>query len=241
MSIAVCNILLLLLLYSTNLHASKSGFISFFNTCDQGVIQVLNITYFCDSPYTFYYGNGAHRRSDLCDYGDKATISVTLYVSKFIDSKIYMQLSAYDDSNEQLFWKKSIDLCMDYVGEYCNSVGFYQFSKTIQFAYIDGDEIGFVPNWEITFSKSMTGDYDLGAANVKCDNDERYYFNWLNSRANATNFHEHSRNFVHQYAMLWFTCLTLFWLAFLLVKESRHSNEENRSAANSVLLTDQEL
>lgn len=43
--------------------------------CKDGIVQVTSLQTVCDSPYTFYYGNGANRNSESCNYGDKATIT----------------------------------------------------------------------------------------------------------------------------------------------------------------------
>jgi hypothetical protein len=45
--------------------------------CEDGIVQVTSIKTVCDSPYTFYYGNGANRNSESCNFGDKATIMVS--------------------------------------------------------------------------------------------------------------------------------------------------------------------
>jgi len=54
--------------------------------CENSAIQVRKMEVLCDSPYTFYYGNGANQNSPLCDYGDKATISVQFRVVADLDS-----------------------------------------------------------------------------------------------------------------------------------------------------------
>jgi len=46
--------------------------------CDDSVVVVTFLTVECNSPYTFYYGNGANRQSSVCDYGDKATVTGTV-------------------------------------------------------------------------------------------------------------------------------------------------------------------
>jgi len=47
-----------------------------FSVCDDSVVQVTALYAVCDSPYTFYYGNGASRNSPVCSYGDKLSFEV---------------------------------------------------------------------------------------------------------------------------------------------------------------------
>jgi hypothetical protein len=205
--------------------------------CKDKTIQVQSISSYCDSPYTFYYGNGAHRKSDVCDYGDKVTITVNFYVSSEVQSTIYMQLSAYDDADEQLFLGRSIDLC-DYVGKSCNTVGYYSFSKQVQFAYIDGDELQFVPSWEVAFSDSADGGYDLGGANIQCDKDESSYFDWQNIRTNTTLLHVRTENFAQEYGILLVTCISLAVLGIALLNQTRNHVEYRRVGNNRMQLLD---
>ena len=117
-----------LYVFSIAVIASDSGFSTSFSICKNAAIQVQNLTYYCDSPYTFYYGNGAHRKSDTCDYGDKVTVSMKFYVAQAVESTTYMELAAYDNADEQLYLAGSMDLCNDFVGKSCNEVGYYSFS-----------------------------------------------------------------------------------------------------------------
>ena len=204
--------------------------------CKDKTIQVQSISSYCDSPYTFYYGNGAHRKSEVCDYGDKVTITVNFYVSSEVQSTIYMQLSAYDDADEQLFLGRSIDLCNEYVGKSCNTVGYYSFSKQVQFAYIDGDELQFVPSWEIAFSDSADGGYDLGGANIQCDKDESSYFDWQNIRTNTTLLHVRTENFAQEYGILLVTCISLAVLGIALLNQTRNHVEYRRVGSNRMQL-----
>lgn len=218
--------------------ASDSSSSTSVTICKDKTIQVQSISSYCDSPYTFYYGNGAHRKSDVCDYGDKVTITVNFYVSSEAESTIYMQLSAYDNADEQLFLGHSIDLCNDYVGKSCNSVGYYSFSKQVQFAYIDGDEVQFVPNWEITFSSSADGGFDLGGANIQCDKDESSYFDWQNIRTNTTLLHVRTENFAQEYGILLVTCISLAVLGMALLNQTKNHVEYRRVGNNRTQLLD---
>lgn len=233
-----CIVALFLQMLSITAIAGDSGFSSSISICSNAAIQVHNLTYYCDSPYTFYYGNGAHRKSETCDYGDKVTVSMKFYVAEAVESTIYMQLAAYDNADEQLLLAGSMDLCYDFVGKSCNSVGYYSFSTKVQFAYIDGEETQFVPNWEVSFSDAIDGGFDLGGVNVQCDTDQNAYFNWQSTRSNRTIFHERTETFVQDYGILIVTCVSLAVLGIVLLNQTKDSVDYSRLGSNRSQLLD---
>lgn len=235
-----CVVALFLQLSSLAVIASDSGFSSSFSICNDAAIQVQNLTFYCDSPYTFYYGNGAHRKSDTCDYGDKVTVSMKFYVAQAVESNIYMELAAYDNADEQLFLAGSMDLCNDYVGKSCNEVGYYSFSTKVQFAYIDGEETQFAPNWEVSFSDADDGGFDLGGVNVQCDTDQSSYVEWQNARGNRTNFHERTESFAQEYGILLLTCISLAVLGIVLLTQTKDSVDYSRLRNSRSQLLDAE-
>eukprot|EP00545_Synedropsis_sp_CCMP1620_P006047 CAMPEP_0119028838 /NCGR_PEP_ID=MMETSP1176-20130426/39627_1 /TAXON_ID=265551 /ORGANISM="Synedropsis recta cf, Strain CCMP1620" /LENGTH=255 /DNA_ID=CAMNT_0006985071 /DNA_START=1 /DNA_END=768 /DNA_ORIENTATION=+ len=190
--------------------------------CDESLVEVANITITCDSPYTFYYGNGAKRSSPTCDYGDKVTLSVDLTVTQDIESAIYVQMSAYNSANEQLFLGSSVDLCSTYIGSSCLSAGDYAFTTNMQFQYIDGSEANFVPIWEIAFSDTEDGGYDLGGVNIECDMDEESsYIDWVNTRTNTTLLNQRTETFAQEYGILFMTSIALVTLAVVLARQNK--------------------
>lgn len=145
-----------------------SGSLQQVQPCENGKVQVTGISLLCNSPYTFYWGNGAHRNSQVCDYGDKVQIEVAYTVTEsLIDgTPIYMLMAAsYQD--EQLYLGESVLLC-----EECYTAGDYTFTKKIQFSYLDGSYEQFLPTLEIAFSYADDGSYILGGVNIQCEDDD---------------------------------------------------------------------
>jgi hypothetical protein len=140
------------------------------NPCDDGVVQVTALEVSCDSPYTFYYGNGANRNSPVCDYGDKATITVNFTVTEDIDNNatFYAETAAFSPSEEQLYKTGPFDVC-EAVGGDCQYAGSYQFKIKTQFAYIDGSDSKFVPLQQMSFGYGQDGDTSLGGVNIECE------------------------------------------------------------------------
>jgi hypothetical protein len=210
--------------------------------CKNSVVEVKSITVTCDSPYTFYYGNGAKRSSPTCDYGDKVTLEVEFTVNEAIESTIYAQLSSYNSANEQLYLGGSVDLCSTYVGSSCISAGDYSFQTKMQIQYIDGNEANFVPLWEIAFSESADGGYDLGGVNIGCNTDgETNYINWVNIRTNTTLLHQKTETFAQEYGILLITSIALFALAFVLSRQNKDQLDLSLGNPGSAQLLNSEV
>jgi len=154
--------------------------------CEQGTITVKSVSISCDSAYTFYYGNGAHQNSQLCDYGDMATITVFFKNAYNLPSKkpIYMTMGVYARKSnlELVYAAENVDLCGDMVGHQCTAAGNYAFAFRAKFDYIFGDRSQFVPVVEMGFSTDADLGYNLGGVNIDCQFDGSYrpYNPWLN-------------------------------------------------------------
>jgi hypothetical protein len=134
--------------------------------CDGGVIQVTSLEVTCDSPYAYYYGNGANRNSKTCNDGDKATVSVQLTVSEDLeDVSIYMAMAVYS-TDEMVYASSPRDLCSFYIGKECTYAGDYSFSKQVQLQ--EGDLKQYVPVIQMAFSTEADGGYNLGGVNIDC-------------------------------------------------------------------------
>jgi hypothetical protein len=195
--------------------------------CDGSVVAVKSVSVLCDSPYAYYYGNGAHRKSLYCDYGDKVALTVSLDVLKDLDenSIVYMTL-AMSIGDELLYHQASMDLCAT-IGEDCTKAGTYQFSQYFSFAYVSGGGYSkFVPLAEMGFSAYAEGGYDLGGLNIVCSEGEVGASNAINnwwSAANATyilNFRPDPGTFGNKYGILTGTILVVCIFALVLMRQS---------------------
>jgi hypothetical protein len=152
--------------------------------CDNSVVEVTTISVICSSPYTFYYGNGAHRNSPTCDYGDKAAITVNFDVNGDLDSgvNIYMTMAVVTNG-EILQSTEPMDLCENYVGTSCTASGSYNFTKKLKLpsSSYASNSSKFVPSIQMAFSTSADGGYILGAVNTDCeewDEENPAYVHW---------------------------------------------------------------
>lgn len=188
------------------------------NVCEDSVVAVTYMSVLCDSPYTFYYGNGANRNSYVCDYGDKATLSVQLQVVDDLqeeDGEIFFTMAAFDDANNLLTSTYPEQLCQNYLGGIdCTKAGTYNFQKKLKFGTPyrnSANRTKFYPEVHMAFSTRSDSGYNLGAVNMECqqwDQDQPTYVAWHNESP-RTKLGE----FVIQYGLLIVTGALLIAMA----------------------------
>lgn len=159
------------------------------NNCKSSVVEVKNVTIYCDSPYRTYFGNG-HMASELCEYGDRAMIIVFFEVLENLDymKNIYMTLGVYAGKQEkELLWAvRSVELCNTFVGHSCTTKGNYAFAFQATFDYGQmSDRNLFVPMVEMGFSTRADEGYNLGGVNIDCKFNSFYkqYDPWYNGKS----------------------------------------------------------
>ena len=158
------------------------------SVCENSVVAVTYMSVLCDSPYTFYYGNGANRNSYVCDYGDKATLSVQLQVVDDLqqeDGEIFFTMAAFDDANNLLMSTYPEQMCQNYLnGMDCTKAGTYNFEKKLKFGTPysgNANRTKFYPVIHMAFSTKSDSGYNLGAVNMECqqwDQDQPSFVAW---------------------------------------------------------------
>jgi len=146
--------------------------------CDDLIIQVTSIQTVCDSPATYYWGSGVNRNSLTCNFGDKATTTISFDVTESLyDTNIYVVMSMYAGYGNEVLTSTTPKNIKKYVGYSCNEAGSYSYtySTTVGSAYSSsGKNYGsFIPFIQVAFSSDKNGDYNLGAANIPCQWDNR--------------------------------------------------------------------
>lgn len=179
--------------------------------CKNSVIAVTYMAILCDSPYTFYYGNGANRNSPVCDYGDKAVFSVTIKVFDDLqegDDNVYFTMAAFDDAGNLLTSTTPENLCRDYIGQDCTKAGIYTFEKKLKFGTPSyGTQSKFYPEIHMAFSTKSDSGYNLGAVNMECqeaDANQSASVAWSKQSSMSA-----TRDFVSEYGMLIGTCVVI--------------------------------
>lgn len=160
------------------------------DNCPSAVVDIKNVTIYCDSPYRTYFGNGGHLSSELCEYGDRAMVIVYFEMLENLDylKNVYMTLGVYAGKQQkELLWAvRSVELCNTFVGHDCTSKGDYAFAFQVTFDYGEmSDRNLFVPMVEMGFSTRADEGYNLGGVNIDCKFNAFYkqYDPWYNGKS----------------------------------------------------------
>jgi hypothetical protein len=193
------------------------------SVCSDSVVTVQYLTVLCDSPYTFYYGNGANRHSIRCDYGDKATLITIINVLDDLqdkDTEIFVTMAAYDDANNFLASTYPERLCQDYVAEDCTRAGTYTFVRKLKFGNSYGNQTKFIPVIQMAFSTQSDSGYNLGAVNMDCpqweNEDEPGFVSWSQEAVRSP-----VQEYIADYGMLVFACCAILTLTWFLNRKAR--------------------
>lgn len=203
--------------------------------CDSTYIDVHSLSILCDSPYTYYYGNGAHRNSEACDYGDKVTLTMTVDVLQELDDDTSVYASMTVSINKEVLYQISfVDLCANWIENNCKTAGTYQVTQNIQFAYISGgSSTKFTPYVAIGLSSAVGGDYDIGGLNIACYNSntgtttttttttttENFITHFVGDNATNT-YYQDAGTFGNSYGILVGTVVVVAIFALVLVKQN---------------------
>lgn len=198
------------------------------SVCDDSVVRLTQLTIRCDSPYTFYYGNGANRDSSTCDYGDKATLSGYVKVVDDLQygDQIYVTIAIYDDNKNLLVTVDPTNFCDTYIGSDCTVGGTYSFGTKLKFERPENkNQTHFVPVVQMAFSTKADSGYNLGAVNTQCqkwDQDNPSYVDW----SGKTPLRSPLRVFVADNGMLIGTCVALAAFAGFVWNRARDEEDE---------------
>lgn len=222
--------------------------------CKKPTISVNSVTILCDSPYTYYYGNGAHRGSTVCDYGDMATVLVNFNVKSKIRTvdKAYMTIAVYAQKTDQelLFAAMNVDMA-ELVGKKVSNKGNYEFSMRVVIEKgASGDNSQFVPSFEMGFSTAQDEGYNLGGVNINCNYNVRtqpysskFYRAKLNSKTKfgaGLSLHFASFSFMLGVALLAGTFLFFYNKKRIAAMEKETAEDDDENADNYVNAKDTE-
>ena len=198
-----------------------------FTACDDSVVKVTYLTIECNSPYTFYYGNGANRDSPTCDYGDKATIAGTIDVVDDLQNgdDVYVTMAAYDDDDNHIATIEPTNLCDTYIGSDCTVAGTYSFSARMKFEQPDGgNQTQFIPSVQMAFSTKADSGYNLGAVNMEClewDQNNPSYVDWSDKSPNRSRI----QVFLANNILLFGTCISLVAFSVFIWRQARREDD----------------
>ena len=206
--------------YNWNGYSNNDGYL-YLKNCQNSIVETTSVKLLCDSPYTFYYGNGAHRKSPQCDYGDKATMSISFNVTKELeyDDKIYVTLAVYAATAdyELLYALRANEVCNNLVSSSCTSQGDYSFSLKVQFDDLYGDNSEFGTVIEMGFSTKPDEGANLGGTNIDCwyTDENGEYDQWIKGDSSKIKT-KGAGSFAANYGILLGTLTLLFGFSIFL-------------------------
>lgn len=165
-----------------------------FSVCADSTVAVADMSLYCDSPGSYYYGSNKYRNSASCQAGDKAKLQIQFQIIEELESDPYLSLDVRGYGTvEGVSVYSSESFCSSVSssnGAVCPGVGYYYLKK--QFFWggqSDSYEYSFVPQLVVGIaSDSSTGTYDLGGANTNNCNSGNTFSNWtVGVRKSAAN------------------------------------------------------
>lgn len=204
--------------YNSNKNSNKGA--RDFTVCDGAVVKVTRLYVTCDSPYTFYYGNGASRNLPVCNYGDKISIDTRFKVVDDIQQgdTIFVTMAVYDDQGNLLTANQPVYLCKDLVGYDCTVAGYYSFSTRMRLPYpydtSSASASQFLPDVHMAFSTKADSGYNLGGLNVECQRNDPNSVTWTRPKRTPV------EAFVLDFGLLVFSGIILTILAVFLWRRS---------------------
>lgn len=144
-----------------------------FSVCADSVVVVEEMSLYCDSPGSYYYGSNKYRNSATCQAGDKAKVQIQFLVTNNLSSDPFLTLvvqgygtvegiSLYSGESfcNAVASASSRTLCPE-AGEYYLKKQFYWGSQS------DSYEYSFIPKIVVGISSSAgSSTYELGGANT---------------------------------------------------------------------------
>ena len=202
-----------------------------FTVCSDTAIQVTDVSIYCDSPGTFYYGSGKYRNSENCTAGDKGQYQVDFYINEggeiegtggapVMDVEATGYIGWYDKV-QKVF--ENEDLCSSSAlkslsGSKCPAAGKYRIKSSFfwdEDANYDGV---FNPKITVGFKSSIyENTYDYGGANTPYCSGTTFFTSWKNGVKKV--YANSISNFFKTFGILAFTIAVMVSFIWLMVRK----------------------
>jgi hypothetical protein len=219
--------LLLLLTSYTDVHAADgddSAYYNQFSVCSDSKVEVVDMSLYCDSPGSYYYGSNKYRNSATCQAGDKAKVQVALEITEDLESDPYLTVEVQGYGTvESVTVLKSISFCetvSSYDGAICPSAGKYYTKNQFYWgSQNDNYDYSFVPKIVVGIaSTDSSNSFDLGGANTNKCYSGNTFSNWTTGvRKSAANT---VSSFIISFGILIATVLFIVLFTYCIIKET---------------------
>lgn len=150
--------------------------------CEESVVKVTSLTWYCNSQGEYYWGSSTHRKSKVCAINDKITYQVTYEITDDIYevNDIFVTMAVQDYSSGQILATRPSGSLCDLSGTSCTYAGTYAFTVTTKLVdYSNNDYTDdFCPIIIMSFSTMEDSGYNLGAINMECEPWDTQFPEW---------------------------------------------------------------
>jgi hypothetical protein len=208
--------------------SSNSEYYNQFSVCADSKVEVIDMSLYCDSPGSYYYGSNKYRNSASCQAGDKAKVQVTFAIQEEIDTTITtdpyltMEVQGYG-TIESITVLQTVSFCESVTsldGSVCPAVGKYYIKKQFYWGnQNDNYDYSFVPKIMIGVASTETINYyDLGGANTNKCYSGNTFSNWtIGVRKSAATTFE---SFIISFGILLVSILFIIVFTYCIIKET---------------------
>lgn len=204
-----------------------SQYVSKVQICSDAIIQVQDVSAYCDSPGTYYYGSGKYRNNQYCKPGDKLKVQINFYIADhdtIQQAGNYALVDIYADGANSIGSKtvyEDADLCSlsslkKKSGNQCPYNGYYQISTQFYWdASSSNSQEVFEPVVHVGFKSNLNvNTFDYGGANTNCRGSSFVTFN----DNIKVSFADGVANLMKTFGILLSTILAMSIFVFLLAK-----------------------
>jgi hypothetical protein len=210
-----------------NVFAADDGDSQYYNqfsVCSDSKVDVVDMSLYCDSPGSYYYGSNKYRNSATCQAGDKVKMQVILEITEDLESDPYLTVEVQGyGSVESVTVLKSISFCDTVTssdGAVCPAAGKYYTKNQFYWGdQSDSYDYSFVPKIMVgVASTESSNSFDLGGANTNKCYSGSTFSNWtIGVRKSAANTLE---SFFISFGILTGTVIFIILFIYCIIKET---------------------
>lgn len=252
-TILILNIQLIINVNADNDDVADDTYYNQFNVCADSKIVVEDMTLYCDSPGSYYYGSNKYRNSATCQAGDKAKLYILFLINNndneiINDPYITINIQGYGTVENINLYESNTSFCntvtsINYNGLYantCPTYGYYYIKKQFYWGnQNDNYEYSFIPKITVGIASTLNSNYyDLGGANTNNCYSGNTFNKWTYGvRKSAANTFI---TFIITFSILLITILSITTFIYCIMKQHNKLNNSSKlTALKSIVIVDE--
>lgn len=205
-----------------------------FSVCADSIVVVEEMSMYCDSPGSYYYGSNKYRNSASCQAGDKAKLQIQFIITEDLSSDPFMSLNVQGYGTvEGISLYASESFCNSVSsgsnGETCPQAGEYYLKQQFYWgSQSDSYEYSFIPKIVVGITATAgSSTYELGGANTDSCYSGNTFSSWTTGiRKSAANTFA---TFAITFGILSGTLLAIAFFTYCMMRQAKrqHYRKEN--------------